>query len=508
MVGVLIVALGVPRRVPLARRGRATSTTRVMVAGYVVMRVATVALWLRAAEHDPKRRADLPRVRRQHLDRPGRLDRADLPQPARSARRSSFTTLLIAVRARGTALRRAAVRAHALASAPHRRALRTARHHHARRGHPRHDPRDLGGGRRTTGGPWRRRSSRSAARRSRSACGGCTSSIPFGAGARAPSLARLPVGLPAHLPVRLAGRRRRRTPRRRAASSRTTRTSTRRSPCSRVAIPVLVFEIVAVRALRAARHAVRSVPPLAVRRARSRSSPRASSPSRSARRSGWRSSLIAVLARRGRRRLRDGRLASRRRDAGARAADVTPVSRRRPRARVVGSAACPRTSPPGGSPLGGVFAFPTTDRPRAVFLFVRRPPDHDERPSDDRARPPLAPRARRARHPVRPHRPRRRDRRAAHRRRRRRRPARRHPADGCRGHTPRGARARAVPPGARARVRVPRRRRAAALPHRRASATRIPREDALAAAADRRRSRSRTPASTSPTRSTPTSCGG
>ena len=54
----------------------------VMVAGYVVMRVATVALWLRAAKHDPARRRTALAYAVEHRDRAGRLGRADLPQPA------------------------------------------------------------------------------------------------------------------------------------------------------------------------------------------------------------------------------------------------------------------------------------------------------------------------------------------------------------------------------------------------------------------------------------------
>lgn len=55
MVGVLIVALGVPAVFHSFDEG-AHLDNSVLVAGYVVMRVATIALWLRAAAHDEKRR--------------------------------------------------------------------------------------------------------------------------------------------------------------------------------------------------------------------------------------------------------------------------------------------------------------------------------------------------------------------------------------------------------------------------------------------------------------------
>ncbi len=55
MVGVLVVALGVPAVFHSIEEGGHLDNG-VMVAGYVIMRVATVALWLRAAEHDPARR--------------------------------------------------------------------------------------------------------------------------------------------------------------------------------------------------------------------------------------------------------------------------------------------------------------------------------------------------------------------------------------------------------------------------------------------------------------------
>src|SRR4030095_13356152 len=55
MVGVLVLALGLPVMFQSVDEGRVVDN-RVMVAGYVVMRVAMVFQWLRAARQDPHRR--------------------------------------------------------------------------------------------------------------------------------------------------------------------------------------------------------------------------------------------------------------------------------------------------------------------------------------------------------------------------------------------------------------------------------------------------------------------
>jgi low temperature requirement protein LtrA len=55
MIGVLVVALGVPPVFDSLEEGRIFDNT-VMVAGYVIMRLATVALWARVAMHDEARR--------------------------------------------------------------------------------------------------------------------------------------------------------------------------------------------------------------------------------------------------------------------------------------------------------------------------------------------------------------------------------------------------------------------------------------------------------------------
>lgn len=55
MVGVLVFALGIPPVFASIQAG-AHLDNSVIVTGYVIMRVAAVALWLRAARHDPERR--------------------------------------------------------------------------------------------------------------------------------------------------------------------------------------------------------------------------------------------------------------------------------------------------------------------------------------------------------------------------------------------------------------------------------------------------------------------
>jgi low temperature requirement protein LtrA len=56
MVGVIILALGVPQMCASIAEGKHVEN-QVMVAGYVVMRIAMVFQWLRAARQDPQRRA-------------------------------------------------------------------------------------------------------------------------------------------------------------------------------------------------------------------------------------------------------------------------------------------------------------------------------------------------------------------------------------------------------------------------------------------------------------------
>jgi low temperature requirement protein LtrA len=55
MMGVLVLALGLPQMFHSIDEGAHVDNS-VVVAGYVVMRISTIALWLRAARHDPERR--------------------------------------------------------------------------------------------------------------------------------------------------------------------------------------------------------------------------------------------------------------------------------------------------------------------------------------------------------------------------------------------------------------------------------------------------------------------
>lgn len=56
MVGVLVMALGFPQFFHSLDEGNYVDNS-IMIAGYVVMRCSTIALWLRAAKHDPSRRS-------------------------------------------------------------------------------------------------------------------------------------------------------------------------------------------------------------------------------------------------------------------------------------------------------------------------------------------------------------------------------------------------------------------------------------------------------------------
>ena len=56
MVGVVILALGIPPVYASIDKGDHVDN-RLMIAGFIVMRIAMVALWIRAARHDPDRRA-------------------------------------------------------------------------------------------------------------------------------------------------------------------------------------------------------------------------------------------------------------------------------------------------------------------------------------------------------------------------------------------------------------------------------------------------------------------
>ncbi len=94
MLGVLVLALGLPALFHSLDEGEHVDNG-VVVAGYVVMRVATIALWLRAAKHDPaRRRTALTYVVFVSVTQLGWIV-AHLRQPAARRRRSRFTPLLI-----------------------------------------------------------------------------------------------------------------------------------------------------------------------------------------------------------------------------------------------------------------------------------------------------------------------------------------------------------------------------------------------------------------------------
>ena len=317
------------------------------------MRVATVAIWLRAAKHDPEhRRTCLAYAINISIAQVGwvALIFLDLPIGTTFGDRGPAHPL----RARRTALRRAAVRTHALASASHRGALRAARHHHARRGRARHDPRDLRGrrGRRVDrrGGAHRVRRHGARlrdvvgvlrrSRRDRCSPGIRGRAFPWGYGHIFLFGSVVGVGAGLHVAAQViagdAARRRRRSPcspsRSRCSSSRSWSSRSTRCSCREFdpfhlwlflgAVAVLAVAVLAValgRLDRGGAHRHR------------------------------------VLTRRDHRRLRDRRLPAP--GSGARARSVAE-----PRRGIRSSAivtACPRTSPRGGPPAdGGVFAFP------------------------------------------------------------------------------------------------------------------------------------------------------
>ena len=176
MVGVIILTLGLPKMFDSIDDG-VTLDNGVMVAGYVVMRAPLLFLWWQASRHDPRSAPaariymvtiatalvgwvaliflELPVVR----DVPP-VHRADRGRGRRPGGR----------RTQGP---------HSLARAPHRRALRPADDHHARRGHHRHGRRPQRARERRGGLEHRSRAARrSPASASRSAAGGCTSRCP------------------------------------------------------------------------------------------------------------------------------------------------------------------------------------------------------------------------------------------------------------------------------------------------------------------------------------------
>ena len=99
MLGVIVLALGLEQAFASIEDGDILDNG-VMVAGYVVMRVPMIFLWLRAARHDPPRQPGGDGVRLDDRGRPGLLGRARDRRPAdrddvRDRRRSSSAIEMI-----------------------------------------------------------------------------------------------------------------------------------------------------------------------------------------------------------------------------------------------------------------------------------------------------------------------------------------------------------------------------------------------------------------------------
>ena len=136
MLGVIVLALGLEQAFASIDDGDVLDNG-VMVAGYVVMRVPMIFLWVRAARHDPARRpAAMAYVWTISVAQVFWVVLAIVDLPI-------GTTFAIAARAHRArddrAVHRAAAQGRdAVARASHRRAVRPARDHHARRGDHRH----------------------------------------------------------------------------------------------------------------------------------------------------------------------------------------------------------------------------------------------------------------------------------------------------------------------------------------------------------------------------------
>src|SRR6185295_7524803 len=81
MVGVIVLALGLPQMFESLDRG-GTLDNGVMVAGYVIMRVALVFLWWEVSRHDEEHRPAARVYMANDRDRAGRLGRARRRRPA------------------------------------------------------------------------------------------------------------------------------------------------------------------------------------------------------------------------------------------------------------------------------------------------------------------------------------------------------------------------------------------------------------------------------------------
>ena len=104
MVGVLILALGIPPFFASIEHGEHVDNA-ILVAGYVVMRIALVGQWLRAAKQDPAHRVGVPDLRRGRHGRSDRLDRHDLPAHLGTGDVRGLASLLLGVELLGPVAR-------------------------------------------------------------------------------------------------------------------------------------------------------------------------------------------------------------------------------------------------------------------------------------------------------------------------------------------------------------------------------------------------------------------
>ena len=120
------------------RAGRARPPDyRAVTFGYVVMRIGLVALWLRAAIEDPARPPDRAALRRRDQRPAAGCGRRWYVVLCRASRRASACSFAGWWSSSSRCRAGPNGRAHHLASAPHRRALRPVHDHPARRERPR-----------------------------------------------------------------------------------------------------------------------------------------------------------------------------------------------------------------------------------------------------------------------------------------------------------------------------------------------------------------------------------
>ena len=137
MFGVLMLALGLPEMFESLVEGDHVDN-RVMVLGYVVMRVPMSVQWARAARQDPDRRRRRRGVHRHLWRSPRSAGWCSLLADTCVGVMFAWAVVLVLVELSGRSIAERRPRRHALAPPPHRRALRPAGDHHPRRGPARH----------------------------------------------------------------------------------------------------------------------------------------------------------------------------------------------------------------------------------------------------------------------------------------------------------------------------------------------------------------------------------